>query len=100
MTDSKTDSEADSIIRIAARGDGVTCDGRHVPLAAPGDRVLPDGTVVFGVHHAQPPCTHFPACGGCQLQHLDEESYADFVIARVVGALAGQGGQRLGGLQL
>ena len=91
MTDSKTDSEADSIIRIAARGDGVTCDGRHVPLAAPGDRVLPDGTVVFGVHHAQPPCTHFPACGGCQLQHLDEESYADFVIARVVGALAGQG---------
>lgn len=91
MTDSKTDSEADSIIRIAARGDGVTGDGRHVPLAAPGDRVMADGTVVFGVHHAEPPCVHFPACGGCQLQHLDDQSYADFVTARVVGALAGQG---------
>ena len=91
MTDSKSDSETDSIIRIAARGDGVTADGRHFPLTAPGDWIRPDGSVAFGVHHAQPPCIHFPACGGCQLQHLDEESYADFVTARVTGALAGQG---------
>ena len=91
MTDSKSDSETDSIIRIAARGDGVTADGRHFPLTAPGDWTRPDGSVAFGVHHAQPPCIHFPACGGCQLQHLDEESYADFVTARVTGALAGQG---------
>ena len=91
MTDSKSDSETDSIIRIAARGDGVTADGRHFPLTAPGDWIRPDGSVAFGVHHAQPPCVHFPACGGCQLQHLDEESYADFVTARVTGALAGQG---------
>jgi len=91
VTDSKSDSETDSIIRIAARGDGVTADGRHFPLTAPGDWIRPDGSVAFGVHHAQPPCVHFPACGGCQLQHLDEESYADFVTARVTGALAGQG---------
>ena len=91
MTDSKSVSETDSIIRIAARGDGVTADGRHFPLTAPGDWIRPDGSVAFGVHHAQPPCIHFPACGGCQLQHLDEESYADFVTARVTGALAGQG---------
>ncbi|MEA3543186.1 MAG: class I SAM-dependent RNA methyltransferase [Pseudomonadota bacterium] len=91
MTDNKSDSETDSIIRIAARGDGVTADGRHFPLTAPGDWIRPDGSVAFGVHHAQPPCIHFPACGGCQLQHLDEESYADFVTARVTGALAGQG---------
>jgi 23S rRNA (uracil1939-C5)-methyltransferase len=91
VTDSKSDSETDSIIRIAARGDGVTADGRHFPLTAPGDWIRPDGSVAFGVHHAQPPCIHFPACGGCQLQHLDEESYADFVTARVTGALAGQG---------
>ncbi|QGP78478.1 class I SAM-dependent RNA methyltransferase [Sphingobium sp. CAP-1] len=86
-----TDSDVNSIIRIAAKGDGVTADGRHFPLTAPGDRIEPDGRVIFGVHHVDPPCEHFPACGGCQLQHLDEDSYADFVTARVTGALAGQG---------
>lgn len=79
------------ILRVAAKGDGVTADGRHVPLAAPGDRITADGGVERGPHHADPPCLHFPACGGCQLQHLDEESYAAFVTARVTGALAGQG---------
>ncbi len=79
------------ILRVAAKGDGVTADGRHVPLAAPGDRIAADGGVERGPHHVDPPCLHFPACGGCQLQHLDEESYAAFVTARVTGALAGQG---------
>lgn len=85
------DSDVDTIIRIAARGDGVTGDGRHVPLTAPGDRIDADGAIHFGAHHATPPCAHFPACGGCQLQHLDEESYARFVTERVTGALSGQG---------
>ncbi|MDO7835266.1 class I SAM-dependent RNA methyltransferase [Sphingobium sp. HBC34] len=86
-----TDSDTNIILRVAARGDGITADGRHVPLTAPGDRIGPDGAVIPGPHHAVPPCVHFPACGGCQLQHLDEASYADFVTARVTGALAGQG---------
>lgn len=84
-------SDADTIIRLAAKGDGVTGDGRHVPLSAPGDAVTPDGAVIAGPHRADPPCIHFPACGGCQLQHVDEESFAAFVTARVVGALTGQG---------
>ncbi|MES2156668.1 MAG: class I SAM-dependent RNA methyltransferase [Pseudomonadota bacterium] len=86
-----TDTDNDIIIRVAARGDGITADGRHAPLTAPGDRLLPDGTVARGPHHVAPPCVHFPACGGCELQHLDEASLADFVTGRVVGALAGQG---------
>ncbi|WP_188064098.1 class I SAM-dependent RNA methyltransferase [Sphingobium sp. KCTC 72723] len=86
-----TDTDNDIIIRVAAKGDGITADGRHAPLTAPGDRLLPDGTVARGPHHVAPPCVHFPACGGCELQHLDEASLADFVTGRVVGALAGQG---------
>ena len=84
-------TDPDIILRIAAKGDGVTADGRHFPLAAPGDRIAADGSVLPGPHHAAPPCIHFPACGGCALQHVDDPSYADFVSARVIGALAGQG---------
>ena len=84
-------SDADLIVRIAARGDGVTGDGRHVPLSAPGDRLHADGTLAPGPHHAEPPCRHFPQCGGCQLQHLSDEAFAAYVHDRVAGALAGQG---------
>jgi 23S rRNA (uracil1939-C5)-methyltransferase len=79
------------ILRVAARGDGVTADGRFAPLAAPGDRLLADGSVEPGPHHQVPPCRHFPECGGCQLQHLDDESYAGFVRDRIASALEGQG---------
>lgn len=79
---------ADTIIRVAARGDGVTADGRHAALAAPGDVLDPDGTLTPGPHHQVPPCRHFPVCGGCQLQHLDDAAYAQFVIDRIAGALA------------
>jgi 23S rRNA (uracil1939-C5)-methyltransferase len=79
------------IVRVAAKGDGVTESGRHVPRAAPGDVVLPDGAVEPGPHHAAPPCRHFGRCGGCQLQHLDEAALAQFVTERVANAAAGQG---------
>ena len=84
-------SETAEIIRVAARGDGVTRDGRHVPGAAPGDLLLDDGTLQSGPHHAEPPCRHFGTCGGCQLQHLDEETLAGFVRDRVAHAAEGQG---------
>ena len=78
----------DTIIRVAARGEGVTADGRHAALAAPGDVLNPDGSVTPGPHHQMPPCRHFPTCGGCQLQHLDDASYARFITDRIAGALA------------
>lgn len=84
-------SEAATIVRVAARGDGVTADGRHAPLAAPGDTLQSDGTVVPGPRRQVPPCRHFPECGGCQLQHLDDAAYAEFLTTRIAGALAQQG---------
>ena len=81
----------DTILRIAGRGDGVTADGRHAPFSAPGDTFTAEGVVIPGPHHAVPPCRHFPVCGGCQLQHLDDESYAGFITDRISGALATHG---------
>ena len=76
------------IVRIAARGDGVTASGRHIPFGVPGDAVLDDGALAFGPHHQEPPCRHFPDCGGCQLQHADDESYRGYLTSRVETALA------------
>ncbi len=81
---------SEPIIRIAAKGDGVTPSGRYAWGAAPGDTLRADGTLVPGPHHVTPPCRHFAQCGGCQLQQLDEESLADFVAARVSNASSSQ----------
>jgi 23S rRNA (uracil1939-C5)-methyltransferase len=82
---------SDPVIRIAAKGDGVTAEGRHVPSGVPGDIVEAGGALVPGPHHAAPPCRHFPECGGCQLQHADEWALADYVTTRVAFAAEGQG---------
>ena len=84
-------TQAEPILRIAAKGDGVTASGRHFAYAAPGDSVQEDGIVAAGPHHAQPPCRHFGRCGSCQLQHCDDESLAVFVRDRIVQAAQGQG---------
>lgn len=82
---------SDPVIRIAAKGDGVTAEGRHVPFGVPGDVLEADGALVPGPHRAAPPCRHFPECGGCQLQHADEWALADYVTTRVAFAAEGQG---------
>jgi 23S rRNA (uracil1939-C5)-methyltransferase len=79
------------IVRIAARGDGVTLGGRHVPFGVPGDAVLDDGALGFGPHHQEPPCRHFPECGGCQLQHADDDAYRGYLVSRAEMALAQHG---------
>ncbi|HMC91206.1 MAG TPA: class I SAM-dependent RNA methyltransferase, partial [Allosphingosinicella sp.] len=79
------------ILRLAARGDGVTESGRYFPLTAPGDAVDEAGTVTPGPHRQVPPCRHFPECGGCQLQQVDDAAYADYLSGRIAHALDAQG---------
>ena len=78
-------------MRIAARGEGVTQSGRHAAFAVPGDTLADDGSVAPGPHHQVPPCRHFPECGGCQLQHADDEAYRAYLKSRIEGALAQHG---------
>ena len=90
-----TTVSAEAVVRLAARGDGVTASGRYVAGAVPGDLVRTDQagvvTVEPGPDHIQPPCRHYPSCGGCQLQHLSDRALAAFVTARVEWALANAG---------
>ena len=81
----------ETIVRLAARGDGVTESGRFFPLTAPGDVVEPDGTIRPGPQRQDPPCRHFPECGGCQLQQLTDPAFAAYLTDRISSALGGQG---------
>jgi 23S rRNA (uracil1939-C5)-methyltransferase len=75
------------IIRLAARGDGVAEDGRFVAGAVPGDLVDAEGVLTPGPHRQAPACRHFGTCGGCQLQHVDDASFATYLTDRIVEAL-------------
>lgn len=90
MSQTEEHHEPEQILRIAAKGDGITASGRFAWGAAPGDLLMPDGTLQPGPHHVAPVCRHFGQCGGCQLQQLDEESLINFVEARVANASASQ----------
>jgi 23S rRNA (uracil1939-C5)-methyltransferase len=84
-------STHEPIIRLAAKGDGVTPSGRHVTGGVPGDLVDAEGAITPGPHHIAPLCRHFATCGGCQLQHADDTVLSAFVHERVVNAAKGQG---------
>lgn len=79
------------VIRLAARGDGATADGRFVAGAVPGDWVAPDGSISPGPDHRVPACRHFGHCGGCQLQHVSDRVIADFTRERILAPLAAAG---------
>jgi 23S rRNA (uracil1939-C5)-methyltransferase len=78
------------IIRLAARGDGVTASGAFFPRTVPGDVIAADGSVTRGSDHIDPACRHFGRCGGCQLQHVSDSAYAQYMIDRISEALRAQ----------
>jgi 23S rRNA (uracil1939-C5)-methyltransferase len=88
---------------IGARGDGVAREGGtriFVPFAVAGDRLRVriagrrgDGLIGEPVAwlerapRADPPCPHFGACGGCQLQHVPPAEYGAWKRQQVAAAL-------------
>ena len=78
------------ITGFAARGDGLTASGRFVSGAVPGDYVTDLADIIPGPNRQDPPCRHFGRCGGCQLQHVNDATYAGFVTDRIVSALKTQ----------
>ena len=97
-----------AIESIGGRGDGIGySDGRpvYVPLTVPGDRLCADlerprgdgfaGRIIEilaeGPGRVPAPCPHFGACGGCALQHLEEQLYAAWKEQLLRTALARRG---------
>jgi 23S rRNA (uracil1939-C5)-methyltransferase len=96
-----------AIERIGAQGDGIGRAGTtpvYLPLALPGERWRVqlvarrgDGFAARPLEQLAerprqpPPCRHFGACGGCQLQHLAAADYALWQQQTVVEALARRG---------
>jgi 23S rRNA (uracil1939-C5)-methyltransferase len=92
---------------IGARGDGVArLDSAKifVPLTVPGDRLRVriagrrgDGLVgeptawLERAPRAEPPCPHFGACGGCQLQHVPLAQYGAWKHQQIADVLAQRG---------
>jgi 23S rRNA (uracil1939-C5)-methyltransferase len=78
------------IQRLGAQGDGIAVhDGQQVfvPFTLPGETVLAeiDGDrarvleiLAAAPDRAAPRCSHYGECGGCSLQHLSDDAYANF----------------------
>ncbi len=96
------------IDRLGARGDGIAeteAGPVFVPNALPGERTLVrlgkprgDGFVAKPVERlsasadrAEPPCPHFGQCGGCAVQHLTEQAYAEWKRGLLLEALQRRG---------
>ncbi len=86
------------VAELGARGDGIAdIDGRrvYVPGAAPGDiAYFEDDKLVRldpGPERAEMRCPHYGPCGGCNLQHVSDETYATWLKTPIRSALAQHG---------
>lgn len=96
------------IDKVGAQGDGVGMYENmpvYVPMTVAGDAVTVrvkerkksgiDAELVSidkpSKNRREPPCKHFGECGGCQLQHLDNDFYAAWGRERLLFALKQHG---------
>lgn len=91
------------IDRLGAQGDGVAdVDGKmvFVPFALPGERIEVDVEGERGrllrvlqpsAERVVPFCKHFGKCGGCSVQHLASDAYAEWKRDLVVNAFQARG---------
>ncbi|KQT88054.1 class I SAM-dependent RNA methyltransferase [Aurantimonas sp. Leaf443] len=94
-------SEIVTIERLATKGDGVAAgSGLFVPFTLPGERVSVErearrarllSVIEASPERVEPPCPHFGACGGCDLQHASDDLYRAFKRGLVADALAREG---------
>lgn len=101
MTETRRDGDTIEIVRLGGEGDGVAegPDGAvFVPRAVPGERVASDADGSWRVvgrksvsRRETVLCPHFPACGGCTVQHLGEDLYRSWKADLLTTAFARQG---------
>ena len=89
-----------TINRLGYQGDGIADGPIYAARTLPGEIVsgVLDGTqlndiriVTPSADRVQPPCRHYKACGGCQLQHASDSFVEEFKVGVVRTALAAQG---------
>ena len=93
-------TEVVEIVRMGHAGDGVTADGRFVPLTVPGDvlRIRQNGNrleveevISPGPGRIASACRYFGRCGGCALQMMENNAYLAWKRELVTAALHQRG---------
>lgn len=88
------------IIRMGLHGDGIADGPIFVPRSLPGETVegVLEGQTLTDLRvltpsdrRVSPPCRHFKSCGGCQLQHADDDFVAEWKVDVVRQALNAHG---------